>query len=245
MAVREFDGTDDTIVHAIDALSGMTFGTTAAIFKPAATTGDVWVAAIHTSGNSVRAVNLGYNTDVGANRVRYEGANSPNSSIAAGTWFLVVARKATGTVTPRFSIYNFTGDTWTHDDGSTTVANWTSGGAGGFIRTDVETAFEFFEGRLAVRAMWTNDIHWSADATGDSQIEAAGLEVDLQSWFDESPTALWAFNQDPLSAVDDLIANCDQTSVVGTTVVTGDDPPGFTFDLTEPNLVPRVTVVAG
>jgi hypothetical protein len=235
MAVREFDGIDDTIVHAVDVLSSMTFGATAAIFKPVTTTASVWIGTLHTSGNAIRALNLGYNTSSGIDRCLMHAGSDSNSatdSFVNGNWTLAVVRKATGTAAPRFSVYDFGGATWVHSDGSVSLADWTATGAGGLIRTDVEAAFELLAGRLAVRAMWSNEVHWTADASGDAAIEAAGLEVALSNWVDEAPAALWVFNQASVAtAVDDLINNCDQTSLTGTTVVTGDDPPGFSFDL--------------
>lgn len=232
MAVREFNGSTDTIHWAIDALSGMTFGTAAAIIKPVTTANAVHISAIHNSGGTFQATVLGYSTSGAVDRAfMFSGgfANSNNDSLNEGPWYLVVVRKATGSATPRFSIYNFTGATWAHQNGSTALGDWTSGGASGTIRTEVE-GVERFHGRIATSALWSNEVHWSADTTGDAQIEAAGLEDSLQSWINEAPDALWAFNQASTSiAVDDLIANCDQTSLTGTTVIEGDDPPGFSF----------------
>jgi hypothetical protein len=245
MAVREFDGTDDNISHDVGGLSGWTFGTTACIFKSASVTGgSKWIAGLHTSGGTFRSAPLGLSTT--DRLVAHDGTDvslSPTSFIAAGTWYLVVLRKVTGTATPRYSLYNFTSTTWTHAAGAATLVNSTAPGAGGTVRTSVEGT-EFFIGRLAVRGMWTLEAHWSPDASGDTAIEAAGLEDSLQNWIDETPTALWAFNQaDVGTACDDLVGTSDQSSLTGTTVVTGDDPPGFSFDLGPGPPVPDLFVV--
>lgn len=239
MAVREFNGSTDAIQWAIDALSGMTFGTAAAIIKPVTTSNAVHISAIHNSGGTFQATVLGYNTSGAVDRAfMFSGgfANSNNDALNEGPWYLVVVRKATGSATPRFSIYNFTGATWAHQAGSTALADWTSGGASGTIRTEVE-GVERFHGRIATSALWSNEVHWTADASGDTAVEAAGLEDALASWVTEAPDALWAFNQASVATpVNDLIGNSDQTSISGTTVVNGDDPPGFDFTLAVPNL---------
>jgi hypothetical protein len=236
MAVREFDGTDDEIRFAVDALSGMTFGTTAILFKPSTDTGTKQALALHTSGGTWRALLLGHDGSNDRPNVHNGSAFSQgaSSSIDDSVWHLVVYRKATGSNAGRFSVYDFNADAWSHTNGDNAIADWTSAGASGTVRMSFESSSEFFEGRLAVGAVWANEVHWTADSSGDTAIEAAGLEIDVQNWIDEAPDALWAFNQaDVGTAVNDLIGNSDQTAITGTTVVTGDDPPGFAFlDLT-------------
>jgi hypothetical protein len=229
MAVREFDGTDDTVVHSTGGLSAMTFGTTAAIFKTDANSAGYTLLALHDSGGSFLGAGLKLE---GAEIGMYSAGNATFSvPIATGVWYLAVARKATGTATPRLSVYRFSNGVWVHGNAGTSIGNWTSPGASGTIRMHVTTGFDFFDGRMAVRAAWANEVHWTADASGDTAIEAAGLEDSLQNWVNESPDALWPYNQDPLSAVDDIVGGADQSSVTGTTVVSGDDPPGFSFTL--------------
>jgi hypothetical protein len=244
MAVREFDGSDDTIRHSTGALSGMTHGTVAAIFKTDTITGSHAILAFNsTTPLLFLGAGLGTNENdlVGCSA---SGFNRLFDVLVTGRWYLAVARKTTGTTVPRMSLYDFTAAGWTHGNGNNSEANWTAPGATGTVRHDVEGAFDFYDGRMAARAAWSNAVHWTADASGDTAIEAAGLETALQNWVDEAPDALWAYNQDPLSAVDDLTAGgADQTFVTGTTVVTGDDPPGFSFDLAAaeaPTLLPVV-----
>jgi len=243
MAVREFDGSDDTIVHAAGGLSAMAFGTWAAIFKTDTVTGTHAIAYAHQVGDVQVFVGIGVDgTQVNVCANGFSGFGS----LSTGVWYLIVARKATGSNNPRCSLYNFTSTTWSHGNASAAEANWTTMGASGIVRHDSQGAGDFHDGRMAVRAAWSNVVQWTTDASGDSAVEAAGLHTSLQNWVDETPTALWAYNQDPLAAVDDSIGTSDQSSVVGTTVVTGDDPPGFTFDLgAGSTLMPRVTIVAG
>jgi hypothetical protein len=248
MAVRLFDGTDDKLVTGIGNLSAMTYGTFATIvkFDSGGAGQHRQFFALHTSGNSFRCL-LGVNT---SNQWRLYSSGTPSeslgSSTSTGVWYLVVVRKASGTAAPRFSVYNFTASTWAHANGATAVPNWSSTGSGGLIRCDFTNSADLFEGRIAIRAAWADEVHWAANSTGDSQIVAAGLEDSVDNWVNEGPDVLHLFNQSAAAiAVEDLIGSADQTSITGTTVVTGDDPPGFTFitQTVTPNVLDTVPSV--
>jgi hypothetical protein len=236
VAVREFNGTTDLIQCATGGLSGTTYGTFAAIFKTDDITTDHAIVDMHNSGGTFLWRPIGL---TGANFIMWNGDYSmlATPTVAITTWYLGVIRKATGTATPRFSFYNFGSTTWGHGDGTTARPDGTAPGASGTLRFgDGDNAW--WDGRVAVRAAWSNEVHWTADASGDTAIEAAGLHASLQNWVDESPTALWPFNQASVATpVDDIIGGADQSSISGTTVVTDDDPPGFDFSLgPAPNL---------
>jgi hypothetical protein len=249
MAVRLFDGTDDKIATSTGNLSAMTYGTVAAIVKfdsgGAGTHRQIF--ACHTSGNSYTFM-LGVNP---SNLWRTLTTGTPAESLGAatstGVWYLVVMRKASGTAAPRYSVYNFTTTTWAHANGGTAIGNSTAGpGSSGRIKFNYTDSADFFEGRVAVRAAWANAVHWAANSTGDSQIVAAGLEDSVDNWINESPDLLQLFNQGSVSTpVEDLIGSADQTSITGTTVVTGDDPPGFVFitQTVTPNVLDTVSSV--
>src|SRR5690606_38266815 len=63
MAVRQFDGVDDDIRHAIGALAGMQYGTFAALVKVQAPTGEFGSILMLLSGSTLRA-QWYYNEDV-------------------------------------------------------------------------------------------------------------------------------------------------------------------------------------
>lgn len=240
MAVREFNGTTNDIVHSIGGLSGCTFGTFAAMFKTDTIVPWQAILALHTTANDyLAALNLVQTTGL-INWNSEVGGNSSGPALSTGIWYLTVFRKATGSATPRFSVYNMNTPGWTHAAGSAALLNWAAPGASGSIRQTFQGTDDLFDGRMAVRAAWSNEVHWTADASGDTAIEGAGLETSLQNWVDEAPTALWPYNQDPLSAVDDLVGTSNQSSVTGTTVITGDEPPGFSFDLGPPAPAPNL-----
>jgi hypothetical protein len=242
MAVREFTSGDQMEWSAGD-LSGMTHGTIAFITKISdAASSRTLLAAITSAGGFLfhPAQYKGHEAIGWHNGTTSVEFTAPPLDV----WVLSVLRKATGTTTPRRSQYNMNTATWAHVDAGGTIADWTAlAGTDRMAMNTNAAGGESFEGRVAVMAVWSNEVHWTADGTGDTAIEAAGLEDSLQNWVGEAPDALWVFNQDPVSAVDDLAGSSDQFDSSGTAVVTGDDPPGFSFDLAI--LVPRVAIVAG
>jgi hypothetical protein len=231
VTVREFDGVDDEIIFSIGALSNTTYGTVAFLVKRLSEgTGHVLFGLSTSSGDQFQRLviewtpfqDLLYGTTNGA----VVGGHG-----SSGVWRLIVARKASGTVQPRFSVYNYSTSTWSHANGNTAIENAVAPGAGGFVRFKGQFGSPQPHLRLAVRAVWPNAVPWSADAAGDSAIVASGLHTSLQDWLDSGPGALWSFDQSSvLTPVEDLTeGGSDQTSRTGTSVVTDDDPPGFDF----------------
>jgi hypothetical protein len=121
--------------------------------------------------------------------------------------------------------YNFTDETWSHTDPGGSVAK-TAPGTLDHVRVGrmANSATEYLDGDLAVLAIFDSYL-------SDGNMET--LTSGLSAWVALSPVALWAFNQaDTSDDVLDLTGNgADQTAITGTTVVTGDDPPGFSFGL--------------
>jgi hypothetical protein len=237
VAVREFDGIDDYIETATGALATSTFGTFAALVKRGGTGAWHTFLAFHDSGGTALNQFAYESSDLTA---LWSAGTTRTGPAAIGTadWGLVVVRKASGTATARFSLYNFTTAAWVHGDANGTNVDWTSPGTGGTVRTRWHTA-DLLRGRLAVRGAW-NTVKWTADTTGDAALEAAGLELSLQKWVDATPDALWSFDQDSVAtAVTDITGGgADQTSIAGTAVVTGDDPPGFDFTIGAVTIAP-------
>ena len=121
--VRVFDGVDDDLRHGIGGLSGMTYGTIAAAFRYGVGT---WrtIAGLHTSGNVIRQSLYCANVSPPTLSWYLGGTDSGTTlQITLDVWFLVIARKATGTTTPRFSLYNYNTGLWNHQAGDTAVAD--------------------------------------------------------------------------------------------------------------------------
>ncbi|HEY2086253.1 MAG TPA: hypothetical protein VGH54_09540 [Mycobacterium sp.] len=240
MTVREFNGTSDELVTGVGAASGMVYGTAAALIKFSTLSGFHYFCMVHNASNGWVSEPIGL-TNFGAWEVNYQsgaanwGTSGPSPSV--GPWLLVVARKATGSAVPRLSMYNYTTGTWAHHDGSGPAGDGVAPGAGGQVRFSFQGSSDFFGGRVAARALWSNSLPWASDTTGDAAIEAAGLKDAAANWATANPSAFWLFDQATTATpVADLstAGTADQTSVTGTTVITGDDPPGFDFSLGTP-----------
>lgn len=237
MAIREFNGTSDILSLAAGAMTGATFGTFGAIIKadPKAAT------------STPLCINNGSTYVLTPMQILHSGGEYWmvwGSDILTGSpvvpptavWTLWIVRKATGSAVPRWSMYNFNTTGWTHGTSPTAKANFTAIGSGYEFESHTGAGSEHFDGRVALFAGWGDEVHWSADTTGDSAIEAAGLQTSLQNWVDEVPTFLCPYNQEvETTAVDDVIGTSNQTGRTGTTVVMGDDPPGFNFALGGPS----------
>lgn len=236
MTVREFNGTSDELVTSIGAASDMTYGTAAMIMKFSTLSGFREFCMIHNVSNAFVANPIGL-TDFAAFEVNY-GTSSDfainNPIPGTDIWLLVVARKATGSSTPRLSMYNYNTGAWTHGNGSSAIADGSAPGTDAFIRFSYLGSSLFFGGRVAARALWSNSLPWAANSTGDTAIEVSGLNFSAYNWKQKNPTLFQLFNQaDTSTPVADLstAGTANEISISGTTVVSGDDPPGFSFSL--------------
>lgn len=232
MAVREFNGTSDDLVLGLGAATSNTFGTFAMLLKFSSVTGFRALFQINDSSYTFIAAPLAL-TNFGSYEMFSGSSVTYATNPVTGRWYLAVARRATGTATPRLSTYDYTATTWTHRNAGGSIGNWTAPGAGGRSGFAFQGSSDFFAGRVAARAAW-NSLPWTADASGDTALQAAGLETAAASWLTASPSVFWLFNQASVSTpVDDLSSGGtgDEISRAGTTVVTGDDPPGFSFTL--------------
>ena len=219
---------------AVGALSGVTHGTLAILVKRLSDDSpDTLIGFANSTGDQYQRLTVAW-LSAPNNDLLYATTNAAAMNVAdkeVGVWRLIVVRKVTGTASPRFSMYRFSTGVWVHS-AAATVDNAVAPGAGGAVR--FRGIFDPVpHARIAARAYWSNSLPWSADAAGDMAIENAGLHTALQNWVDAAPGALWGFDQATVStAVADLTGNgADQTSITGTVVVTGDDPPGFDFTL--------------
>jgi hypothetical protein len=205
----------------------MTYGTVAALYKRTATSTQFTAVTINDSNgeNRVCLDNSGFNQPI----MTLAGADSVGSITTTANWTLQVARKATGSVVARHHLYDYTDATWSHGDGNAALANLAAGIASGATVKMKNEFGGYPNGLIAVIGVWKNTTVWASDAA----VTTAGLHTSLQSWVDSAPTALWAFNQAATTIpVNDLTAGgANQTSLVGTTVVTGSDPPGFDFTI--------------
>jgi hypothetical protein len=144
---------------------------------------------------------------------------------AASGWLLTAITKASGSATPRWHQYSYTSTTWTHVNATNNVSDSTISVAIDNIGLGYLDNDEVLNGNLAVIGAWNAVL-------SDGDLET--MPCALSAWVDLTPAALWPFNQASTSdPVLDVTGNgADQTSITGTSVVNGDDPPCFSFSLT-------------
>lgn len=149
----------------------------------------------------------------------------PGGGPAWGTgddWVLVAWTKVSGTVNLRFHKCVLSSDTWTHQDSTNTVDSDDNTCTFASTRPNDDGDF-VFRGRIAAIAAYDSVLN-------DAAVEA--LRDSFTDWLAAGAIAAWRFDQantsDPID--DQTAGGADQTTLVGSTVVTGDDPPGFSFD---------------
>ena len=231
MAVREFDGVDDYIAVSGGSVGALCNGAYSVILlaKP--------ITAVSQSGKAYMGIQVASSNLLGS--VADEGGSpsgkiatftdseavSASAGLTADAWQIFGLSKASGTVAPRYHRSLLSGGSWTHANAGGTVAN----------KTNTVTQFEFgaFLGgsfssskncRIAVVAVFPTSL-------SDANVESIRTAADTQTLLDLGAVALWEFNQ--ASTGDDVIdltgGFADQVDINGTTVVTTDDPSGWTF----------------
>src|SRR5690554_3931388 len=138
MAVRQFDGVDDDIIRSAGALSGMGAGTIATLFKPAAGGSFLTMFCPHDEGGAP-GIQLFIDTDVDRPGWWPSMGSAPYGDIVLlpGVWYLLVVRKeAAGAAqrVPRFSVHDYSTQTWSHIGGDNDTRDADPPGAGGTVR---------------------------------------------------------------------------------------------------------------
>lgn len=232
MTVREFNGTSDNLIQGLGAATSMAYGTAAMLVKFSTVTSFRSLFQLHDSSNTFVWTPLDL-TNFSTIQWYAGGGSDSGFSLSTGIWYLIVIRKVTGSAVPRYSIYNYTAGTWTHGNFTGgAIGNGTAPGAGGRSGFAFQGSGDFFGGRVAAKAAWTNTLPWTADASGDTAIAASGLKDAASSWLSSSPSVCWFYDQAAVTtAVPDSATGGAGTQISrsGTTAITGDDPPGFSF----------------
>jgi len=174
-----------------------------------------WMITGKTSGGT-RVWSLLTSNNAG-NKLFVENDFGAGASGMSTSWRWYVATRGSGL--PRFHIWDLSG-TWTHVDGTFNPGSGSGAIANIFLGVDTGNSWR---GKIAAAAV--SDTNMS-----DAQVEAKFTlnAVDLTSM-------KWAtiLNQTSTStaATDITGGGGDQASISGTTVDTGDDPPGYNYSL--------------
>ncbi len=149
---------------------------------------------------------------------------SPLHTWSANQWYLTIATKSSGSSTVRAHSMPYSSGVWTHANRSSVNDQPATTSTSTLFGWSPGNSF-FLDGELAVVGIWRG--------TQLSDVDCESLESELSNWLALSPDGLWTFDQASTSdPVLDLSGNgIDQTAITGTSVLTGDDPPGFNFSL--------------
>lgn len=142
------------------------------------------------------------------------GATSASTTTvtSADGWVFVAISKASGTQTPRFHFYK--AGTWTHEDGSATIADGTGPAQWEIGR---EASGNYFDGDIEAIAKWNLEM-------SDAKVES--LVGSWQAWTSFPTDQIWRLDQgDAGLAVKDLSGGGAHQSAISGTVVATNHPP--------------------
>jgi hypothetical protein len=139
------------------------------------------------------------------------------------SWRWYVMTKASGSVAPRIHVWDLSG-AWSHTDNSATVADGTGPIDTIYLGSQNGSA-NGWRGSIAMVATYTS-------AMNDAAVEAA-FTLAAADAFGATPGWMVRLNQasTATSVTDDTGGGGDQSAITGTTV-DADDPPGFSYALT-------------
>lgn len=141
--------------------------------------------------------------------------------LVADGWCLVAVTKASGTTTPRFHKYVFSSNTWTHDNGTGTIADPGTPATNAFLGAN--GSVDYWDGDIEIIGSWNT-------AMSDAQIET--LAFNLSSWFQVTPKGIWPFYQQAIGqkVLDITGGGANESAITGTTVGTS-SVPVFSYGL--------------
>lgn len=228
MAVREFNpAATDLIACSVGSLGAICNGAYSiiGIVKPLTATANGKAYMGIQVGTSSLLSSFGENSS--ARQAVYTDAEQADAITNVDTsWQILALSRASGTSTVAFSRKALGTGTWTHASSSQTVANNATTADriefGGFLAGGFGSSKDC---RIATIAVYNT-------ALSDATIESVQTTPSTQQLADLGAVALWDFNQASTgTALADLVGTANQTAISGTSVVTTDDPTGWTFGL--------------
>jgi hypothetical protein len=231
VAIRDLDGVDDQIVltGALGNVNDATHGVTLMwlVKLPSTTALQAPGIVAHAGTGVTDGLCSVYRS---ASTAAFWGTDDPGADVSAAVttaagWGIWYVTKAAGSATPRIGWRAIGSGSWSRANGGSAVGSATTPAAG---RLHVGS---FLDGsgrvnfRYGVCAVWNRDI---TDAEADGVF--SGLSTVAINAL--APVEIVEFNQASVATpVAGLNGVLTQNSIFQTTVVTGDDPPGWTFGL--------------
>ena len=233
MSVRQFNGTDDVITFDNGGLASVSGGITFAMLMKhtnASAAGNMFMPQ---HSFPAQTYTLYWDTNKLVVWVNAAGI-SLDTTITGGSaqgWAIYVVTKVSGTTVARGHRFPI-GGSWTRANSAGTSANATE------AINNILFGFGWGNGlptKVATAAIWNV-------ALSDAQVSELSANLRTADWFSNSggaPAVLWDFNQASVATpVPDLMGGgADQTAITGTTAVGGDNPAGWTFGLSTPQII--------
>jgi hypothetical protein len=214
MAVRQFDAANAgwQSLGAFEAIAAGAHSVVAIVKPLASASGTHWLT-----------FDQGTFSDGGSGRIAYFTSTEDSragAGVSVGDWQVLGMSKAAGTHFPRCHRKLLSGGSWTHVDGTGSQITTKTPAVGEFKICPFTSAL------VGVIAIFDTEL-------SDADFEAIAAIGTTQLLVDLGAIHVWRFNQaSTATAVQDDVGAAHQTSIGASTVVTGDDPPGWAFDVT-------------
>jgi len=227
MAVRSFDGASNIVVAGTGTAICNGAWSLVTIVKPTSlTTGECFIAF---QNGTTSLLSCLADRGSGGLTCYTDGPTSDSTltGVTAGDWQILADTKAAGSNGVRFHRKVLGSGSWTHDTGGTAIGNNATVCDRIELGSFLNGGFSSYKDmRLAVAAAFATEL-------SDANIESIQTTPSTQKLVDLGAVAVWDLNQaSTATAVNDLVGSSDQVAITGTSVVTGDDPPGWTFGAT-------------
>ncbi len=189
---RDFNGSSQHITAAGGdfASNNWTYGTFAAIVRFDTVIG--W-KEMYSGGVGSGDLFFGVNSS-GVLTGTFSGSESfSDFSPVANTWYCIIISKGTGTVAPKYNVYNPATDSWNSSTGSAALPDHSATISTHYIGS-YQGSFEHFDGHIRMMALYGGYVPAS-----DAEAQSLGLHVDEWSWRDLAIRAtrksIWSFDQ--------------------------------------------------
>ena len=221
MTVLRFAVANANVVFPISSFNGMAGGpiTYGVLYR----TDDIGVTRTIVEIGITAGGRIGLGVSSGDFFRFYNGGSTRDGPTTPSGWFLCVTTKATGSVVPRYHIYDFTAGTWSHGAQGAATANQTLGN--GEVR---------FGESLAAAQDWTGDVGLGFLANielSDAAVEAMTTNRKTSDiWTAISGATIFDLYELISGSAITSLGGSAETSRSGTTTTDETIPGGWTFD---------------
>lgn len=227
---RTFNGSSAAIrtnPGALAASSGIGGRTFAAIVRKVGTIGSLGQVIIGLNASGDVGGGFAVSGVSGRLMLSIDGDTAQSESTftvdAANNWVFVASSKVSGTAAARHHKYVYDTNTWTHQNGGSSIGD---GSLGATVTCEIGAwadGFDYYEGDIAAVVVFPTVLT-------DAQVES--LPYSLMTWHSMNPAAGWLLDQSNVTQkiVDFPGGGANEVAITGTSVSTS-SVPGFTYGL--------------